>query len=394
MMDRYPLYSTPVLMIDEEEARQMANLGHDVYFFPFETLPIDQSRIPDFLGGRITQYHPPSLRATIATNLRFICSHPRKYGRFLRKATAYLGLRTSLSMVVMAAKLANIGVEYIRVHFASAIALRAMCIADLLGIPFSCTSHHGDIFINPDQHLLEIIKDAKPFVTVSEYNRKYLEKKYSLPAEAVRVVRFGIIPDHFKPPQKREENSPLVLLSVTWLREVKGIEYLVESCKVLCETHLKFRCFIIGGGDSRKIEKLIRSLGLTECVFLLGPVDHRAIKNFYIFADIFLLPSLSEGIPIALMEAMAMELPVVATAITGIPELVIDGVNGLLVEPGNPGALADKILLLSADKDLRERLGKMARKKVLESYDLAKNTKKLVELMCDGQENNTSSKTI
>ena len=129
----------------------------------------------------------------------------------------------------------------------------------------------------------------------------------------------------------------------------------------------------IDGKDFEDIKKLVTCLGMEGIINLPGALSHKEIIELYKTADIFVLPSLSEGIPIVIMEAMAMELPVVSTRIAGIPEIVDDRVNGFLVNPKDPEALAKKIEYLIHHPYLREDMGKKGRKIIEEKFDLDKN---------------------
>lgn len=162
------------------------------------------------------------------------------------------------------------------------------------------------------------------------------------------------------------------------MRPEKGVRYLVEACRILKDKGLNFRCTIVGGGrDFDNIKKLIAALGLEDVVSLTGALFHRDIIELYKTTDIFVLPSLSEGIPVVIMEAMAMKLPVVSTNITGIPEIVGDGENGFLAEPKDPVALSEKIEYLINHPEKREDVGTKGRKTVEEKFNLDRNVRVL-----------------
>jgi len=146
----------------------------------------------------------------------------------------------------------------------------------------------------------------------------------------------------------------------------------LEACKILKEEKgVKFRCWIIGDGALRKeLERMAEQLEIGD-------------PNYYRRAHIFVLASLWEGIPVSLMEAMASGLAVVATRVTGIPELVEDGVSGLLVPPQDSKALAEAIYKLLRDKELREKMGKAARQKVVEEFDNRKTAKLMAQLLLE-----------
>jgi colanic acid/amylovoran biosynthesis glycosyltransferase len=134
----------------------------------------------------------------------------------------------------------------------------------------------------------------------------------------------------------------------------------------------------VGEGPSRPaLEKLIGERGLSAQVQLSGACNHDKVVDFYRISDAFILGSFAEGIPVVLMEAMAMELPCIATWIAGIPELIDNGVDGLLVPPADPVALADAVERLMEDPELIRRIGAAGRSKILSSYHLVRNTESL-----------------
>jgi glycosyltransferase involved in cell wall biosynthesis len=131
------------------------------------------------------------------------------------------------------------------------------------------------------------------------------------------------------------------------------------------------------GPDRAALEKLIAERGLSGQVQLSGACNHDKVADFYRNSDAFILASFSEGVPVVLMEAMAMELPCIATWVMGIPELIDNGVDGLLVPPADPVALADAVDRLIKDPELTRRIGAAGRTKILSSYDLERNTESL-----------------
>jgi glycosyltransferase involved in cell wall biosynthesis len=140
---------------------------------------------------------------------------------------------------------------------------------------------------------------------------------------------------------------------------------------------------IIGEGDERpKLEAEILKHKLDGIVELLGARTQSDVAEMLPAADCYIQSSVSEGIPVALMEAMACELPVVATRITGIPELVLDGKTGLLVPPGDIKALSDALIVIRDAPEIAKSMGKVARSWVMDEFDLEKNSSKLASLFC------------
>jgi glycosyltransferase involved in cell wall biosynthesis len=138
---------------------------------------------------------------------------------------------------------------------------------------------------------------------------------------------------------------------------------------------------LVGDGPNRaRLESAISARGLEQHVTLEGSCNHDRVLDFYRQTDLFALASFAEGVPVVLMEAMAMEIPCVATWITGIPELIRHGTDGWLVPPADEEQLADAIGRLMDDAELRQKLGRSARVRVQEDYNLTRNAERLAEI--------------
>jgi glycosyltransferase involved in cell wall biosynthesis len=178
----------------------------------------------------------------------------------------------------------------------------------------------------------------------------------------------------------------LRLVCVGTLHEVKGQRFLVEACRLLADQGVDVECCLVGAGsDESALREQISALGLADRVHLKGELTRPQIAELLRTSDVLVTPSVPtrrgkrEGIPIVLMEAMASGVPVVASRISGIPELVEDGVSGLLVPPGEPAALARALTRLHDDKDLRRQLALSGRAKVEREFDVERSAALLVE---------------
>jgi glycosyltransferase involved in cell wall biosynthesis len=169
-----------------------------------------------------------------------------------------------------------------------------------------------------------------------------------------------------------------VIVTVTRLRPPKDTLTLVRALQIVAP-HLHHALIVGDGPDRSLISAAIAEAGLTDRVELLG--DRSDVPNLLARSDIFVLATHSEGMPLALLEAMAEGLPVVASAVGGMPEIIQDGKNGLLVPAGNPVALARALHRLMMDADLRSRLGSAARRTIAEHYDLERFRSQHVELL-------------
>ncbi len=293
--------------------------------------------------------------------------------------------------VFHAMKLKKAGVDHIHAHFALESCKSAMLISMLTGIPYSFTIHAHDIFL-PDlsEMMVKKFNNAKFVVSISKYNKDFVLSKYpTINPDNIRVIHCGVNPAMFAP--QGGMNKCPTIVSVGRLEELKGFIYLIQACKILKEQRgIDFICRIVGSGRQRQeLEELINKSDLADLVCLLGAMEEDDVLNILNGADLFVLPctieksGLRDGIPVALMEAMAMEIPVVSTKVSGIPELVKDG-SGILVEPEDVVGLAlaiEEILLLSAQE--RKELGNRERAVVEKEFNLQKEVQKLANLFND-----------
>jgi colanic acid/amylovoran biosynthesis glycosyltransferase len=214
-------------------------------------------------------------------------------------------------------------------------------------------------------------------VTISEYNRKYLLDKYGNDlADKIHIIHCGIDTRNYKPHRSETSGCPVVL-AVGRLVAMKGFSYLLEACRLLKDKGIPFMCLIVGDGEEK--DRLIgkaASLGVGDVVTFLGGLQEQRVRELLQEASIFVLPSIitddgrRDGIPVSIMEAMAVELPVVSTKIVGIPELVEDKKEGLLVEQKDPVGLASALEFLIINSVVRDEMGKQARLKVLREFNL------------------------
>jgi colanic acid/amylovoran biosynthesis glycosyltransferase len=273
--------------------------------------------------------------------------------------------------------------DHVHAHFVDRAAVVALVTGRLLGIPFSATAHANDIYVAPTL-LPEKIRNAKFIATCTRYNQRHLASLVE-PAhrDRIRCIYHGLeLPSS---PARSPRERPLVL-SVAQLKEKKGLAHLIEASAILRDRGIAFDCEIVGEGPLReRLSAAIDDHGLGERVRLVGALPNDAVMRRYAEATVFALPCVEgadgdrDGIPNVILEAMAMELPVVSTRHSGIPEAVDDGCTGILVEPGDPIALADAIERLLADDVLRTRMGRDARRRVGELFDADTNARKLLE---------------
>ena len=287
--------------------------------------------------------------ATALAHLRLFARRPRRYLRALffarRRPEPGAGL-DFWQAGWLAARLRRAGVRHLYVHFINRPAGVAELVQRLSGISYSLSAHAKDIYLSPTLVLRRKLAGALFTVTCTEYNRRHLAT-VGASAPLLRLYH-GVDLDRFRPAAgHRAPGGPPLILSVGRLREKKGFRTLIEACSVLTRAGVAYRCYIVGyGPDRAALQRLIQKLGVQDTVVLAGTMAHQQLLERYRQASLFALPCQlasdgdRDGIPNVLLEAMAMQLPVIATPISGIPELIEHRHNGLLVAPQQAEQLA------------------------------------------------------
>lgn len=271
--------------------------------------------------------------------------------------------------------------NHVHVHFANPAATVAMIASYFGTISFSVSVHGPDIFYNVDTALLaQKVKRAKRVRCISLYCKSQLMRiiPYSM-WEKLDIVRCGIDPDKFSPRSEPDNQIPAILC-VGRLVPAKGQHILLSACGLLKERGVKFSLVFVGDGEDRpSLEHLAQQLDINDHVTFTGAIGQDQVVQYYNRADIFALVSFAEGVPVVLMESMAKQIPCVSTNITGIPELIENLKNGLLLQPSDVKGLAHALETLITDKKLRIELGKQGRTKVIEDYNLSANCRMMAD---------------
>lgn len=278
------------------------------------------------------------------------------------------------------------GITHVHAHFANHPAAAAFVIHSLTGIPYSFTAHGADLQV--DQHMLcEKTAEADTVITISRYNKEFIVDKCGEQVrDKVDVIYCGVDTSVFQPRSinKFHASGPLNILCIGTMYEVKGHMYLLEACRLLQERGIDFECNLVGDGPFQEVLKeQVAQSGLAENIHFRGQQTRAQIADWLQRADVLSVPSIPttsgrrEGIPVVLMEAMSSGVPVVASDISGIPELVENEVSGLLIPPRDPKAIADAMERLYDYPTLRQRLGQGGRDKVVHEFDLYTNAASL-----------------
>ena len=275
------------------------------------------------------------------------------------------------------------GLPHVHVHFANPASTVGLIASRVFAIGFSFTVHGPDEFYDVrGQRLREKIEGASFVICIGYFARSQLMKVAPFGNwNKFEIAPLGVDLGVFTKAPSRLTIGPFKILCVGRLVPAKGQHTLVAALDLLVKAGRDVNLRFIGDGPDRaSLEHDVKSRGIAGCVSFEGSVNQDQIGRFYREADAFVLASFAEGIPVVLMEAMAMEIPCVSTMITGVPELIRDGVDGLLVMPSDERALAETIARLIDDEGLRRRLGSAGRRRVAEKYDLNTNVELLARI--------------
>lgn len=310
--------------------------------------------------------------------------YPEQYaaihGYSLAKGHKY-AIKRFLQAGYVAGHLLQHPVDAMHAHFASSATRVASLVQRLIGLPYSFTAHAKDIFHEDVNHesLKNKIRAARFVVTVSDFNQAYLRDMMGNEPADIRRLYNGIDLTRFQPDTAIARQSELIV-SVGRLVEKKGFDVLIRACRHLKNWEIPFKCEIIGKGDLQKsLETLISQLDLEDRVKLIGPRPQEEVLEAYQGAGIFTLPCIigkdgnRDGLPTVLLEAMATGLPAVSTSLTGVPEIIDDRQNGLLIPPGDVEALARALAELLTNEGQRHAYGSAARAKVEREFDVRQN---------------------
>ncbi|HUJ40886.1 MAG TPA: glycosyltransferase family 4 protein [Candidatus Acidoferrales bacterium] len=248
------------------------------------------------------------------------------------------------------------------------------------GARVAVLAHGTEVWSPLEARVARFLPRIDSFVSPSAFTAQKLADLHAIPGEKITVIPHGLDPDWMldagNAPEKRPASngdSGSALLSVTRLsradREGKGIDLVLQALPSLLDRYPGIRYRIVGGGgDLPRLAGIVSKLGMDSRVELAGARREDALKQAYSEADIFVLPTQVEGFGIVFLEAMYNRLPVVAACASAVPEVVEDGVTGLLAAPGNVGELSAALASLLADSELRGSMGEAGRSRVERLY--------------------------
>jgi glycosyltransferase involved in cell wall biosynthesis len=273
--------------------------------------------------------------------------------------------------------------SHLHVHLASQAATVGLFVHCIFRCGYSITVHGPDEFYDAKGlYLAHKIAAVNFIVCISSYARSQL--MYLSPCEhwkKFHVCRLGIDPHLFSPLPRPSGDGVVEILCVGRLTPAKGQHLLLDALRQLLDQGRNIRLRLAGNGpDEASLRAQAQRLNLADHVIFEGPVNQDRIRSVYAQADIFCLPSFAEGLPVVLMEALSMGIPCVTTAITGIPELISNRINGLIVPASDLNALVHALATLIDDDGLRSSMAINGRKRILEQYDLRANVEQLAAI--------------
>lgn len=352
--------------IDKMTSEEKKDAQHTIYIKSSSFLRIITSHLS------LMRYHFKNYLAMLAKSVFFTVKAPH---------SVIKGIGYFIEAGILLSWMHKANLNHLHVHFANPAATVAMIASYFGTISFSLSVHGPDIFYNVDTALLaEKVKCAKRVRCISLYCRSQLMRMIPYPMwEKLDIVRCGIDPDKFLPRPEPDNKIPQILC-VGRLVPAKGQHILLSACGLLKARGLQFSLIFVGDGEDRpSLASLAQALGIQGHVTFTGAVGQDQVLDHYDRADIFALVSFAEGVPVVLMESMAKQIPCVSTHITGIPELIENSENGILTPPSDTEGLADALETLITDKELRIRLGRQGRNKVVADYNLSANCRMMAD---------------
>lgn len=397
LISRYPLISHVFI---QREVLALRRAGASIDTFTVRRAGPDHLLSADDCSeeARTHALVPPAPGKLARAHLLALATRPARYLATLALAIRLrgLGLRALLwqvfyfgEAVLMWHECRRRKIDHIHAHHANVASDVALLAARLGGRrwSWSFTMHGSTEFFDVREHRLPQKVELAGFVIcVSDHGRAQLMSLVDTSHwDKLHVVHCGVDLGAFTPQRLPAKAGPLEILTVGRTVPVKGQTLLVEALAKLGERGVDARLTIVGDGPgSGPLRGLSARLGVGERLRLAGAVGQEQIRSYYEEADVFALPSFAEGVPVVLMEALAMEVPVVASRITGIPELVDDGVSGLLFVPGRGGELVDALeQILTASPERRAQMGRAGREKVRVEFDIDATALQLTDVFAE-----------
>lgn len=286
--------------------------------------------------------------------------------------------------IMLGAWMQREGASHLHVHFATPAAAVGLLAKTMFPIGFSFTVHGPDeLYDAPGYRLNEKIAGADFVLCISHYARSQMMKLSPVAHWGkFEISRLGVDTERFALRAAKPPGDPFELVCVGRLVAAKGQHILLDALATLLAEGRRVHLTLVGQGpDMESLKAQSSRLGLGEAVTLTGAVNQDAILDYYLRADAFVLPSFAEGLPVVLMEAMALGVPCITTHITGVPEMIRDGIEGLLVAPSDTEGLTRAIARLMDAPELGQALTQAGRSRILAEYTLAGSVQRLGDIL-------------
>jgi len=389
LLSEYPTLGHTYLL---REVRELRSLGWEI-----QTVSI---RKPDSQPASTSSELEEELTSTryvldsgpyefLAAHLATVLTRPRLYLRGLATAWRFgrctrhpvlLAMAYFTEAVVAGRWLRNAGFEHVHSVYSTTVGL---ILARVFGMTLSMTIHGPDEFVNPRGFGMEEKIRAALFASAISCFGKSQIMLWSSPADwhKLEITPLGIDCDGWVPAPFRQHPVPFKLISVGRLAPVKGYALLLKAVAILTAEQREVCLTLVGDGPERpQLAQQAQDLGIADRVLFAGWKTQAELRDTYCDSEACVLSSFAEGIPVVFMEAMALGIPCVAPRITGIPELIRDGVDGLLVTPANVDELAAAIGQIMDMPEMRRQMALSSRQRVLDKYNLRKNVAHLAEV--------------
>ncbi len=364
--------------------------GLDVHTFAVRRTGDEHMVGPEQLAERErTSYLlPPSKAGLIRDHLRLIAADRGRYVEAARLAWStrrrgIAGIAKQLAYFaeagMLAAELRRRDIDHLHAHFADSATSLAMLTAAVGGLRYSFTLHGPGIFFEADTWQLGTKCDRAAFVSCISYFARSQAMVFADPdtTDRLHLVHCGIDASAM-PMATHDVDDPHQLVFVARVAQLKGLGIMIEAMPTIVAADPTASLLVVGDGPDRpRYEALARELGVADHVRFAGYQSQAEVRTHLSSSAVFVLPSFAEGVPVSLMEAMAAGLPVITTQVGGITELVTDGENGDVLRPGDVDALADRVVKLLADPELRRARGAHGRRVVEAEFDSATEAARL-----------------
>lgn len=389
LVSRYPAVSHTFIL---REIAHLRALGHVIRTASINPPDRALDRMDD--GERAEAQATYFVKADGATGAATALAYwsakaPRQLWQMLRLARHLArgakGLAYAVEAAMVARWMAERGLAHLHVHFGNAGATVGVLVKALTQCHLSYTIHGPDEFDDVSgQQLALKMAAADAVVCISQFARGQL-MRISAPSDwpKLQVCRLGVDPRQFTRASGSGARAAVNMLCVGRLTPAKCQVLLVQACARLRDGGTAFTLTLVGDGPDRaRVEAAVAKYGLQQQIKLTGALNQEGVRQVFAQADIFVLPSLAEGIPVVLMEAMCSFVPCVSTPVNGIPELIDHEITGLLAIPGDLDSLVAQLQRLCNSPEERARLANSANLKVRQRFDLAGNVRQLSQIFC------------